>query len=111
MAGIHRRGIGSNQIYVRAYPDRGSKWQVSNDGGFAPVWSWTKPELLYQGEDGKLMVASYTIRGGSFVPEKPRLWTPTKLATIGLSLNFDLAPDGEHVAALLPPDRPEPRET
>jgi serine/threonine-protein kinase len=101
---------GSNQIYVRAYPDRGEKWQVSNDGGFAPVWSRTRPELIYQGEDGKLMAAGYTIRNGSLVPEKPRLWTPRKVASIGFGQNFDLAPDGEHVAGLLQPDTPGSRE-
>jgi serine/threonine-protein kinase len=101
---------GSNQIYVRAYPDHGAKWQVSNDGGFGPVWSRTSPEILYQGEDGRLMAASYTTRAGSFVPEKPRLWTTRKLAYMGFALNFDLAPDGQRVASLLPANTPESRE-
>jgi hypothetical protein len=57
------------------------------------------------------MAASYMIRGGSFVPEKPRLWTARKLATIGFGQNFDLAPDGERVAGILPADTPESRET
>lgn len=102
---------GSNQVYVRAYPDRGAKWQVSSDGGFAPLWSRTRSELLYQGDGGRLMAASYTIRDGSFVPEKPRLWTTRRLATVGFSQSFDLAPDGEHVVGLIPADTPESRET
>jgi serine/threonine-protein kinase len=102
---------GSNQIYVRAYPDHGAKWQVSNDGGFGPVWSRTNPEILYQGEDGRLMAASYTTRADSFVPEKPRLWTARKLAYMGFAQNFDLAPDGQRVASLLPSNTPESRET
>jgi hypothetical protein len=102
---------GSNQVYVRAYPDRGAKWQVSSDGGFAPLWSRTRSELLYQGDGGRLMAASYTVRDGSFVPEKPRLWTTRRLATVGFSQSFDLAPDGEHVVGLIPADTPESRET
>jgi Tol biopolymer transport system component len=102
---------GSNQIYVRAYPDHGAKWPVSPDGGFAPVWSRTKPEIVYQREDGSLLVVSYQTRGRSFVPEKPRLWTTRKLAPLGFGQNFDLTPDGERVVGLLPPDTPESRET
>jgi hypothetical protein len=46
---------GSNQVYVCACPDRGEKCQISNNGGSQPVWSRTKPELLYQSEDGRVM--------------------------------------------------------
>src|SRR5262249_46270238 len=102
---------GINEVYVRAYPDRGEKCQVSNNGGGMPVWSRTKPELLYQTEDGRVMTARYTIRGESFLAEKPSLWNSARLAYLGFSPNFDLAPDGEHVAALLPAEAPEPRET
>jgi serine/threonine-protein kinase len=56
------------------------------------------------------MAVTYTIRGASFVPDKPRPWNPVRLATMG-SLAFDLVPDGERVVALLPADAPESRET
>jgi serine/threonine-protein kinase len=101
---------GSNQVYVRAYPDRGEKWQISDNGGSHPVWSRTRPELLYEGDDGRIMAVTYTIRGASFVPDKPRPWNPVRLATMG-SLALDLVPDGERVVALLPADAPESRET
>jgi serine/threonine-protein kinase len=102
---------GSNQIYVRAYPDRGEKWPISSNGGSEPVWSQTSHELLYQSEDGRVMAASYAIHGASFVPGKPRLWSPVQLATVGLTQAFDLAPDGERLVALLPAATPESRET
>jgi serine/threonine-protein kinase len=101
---------GSNQIYVRAYPDRGEKWQISNDGGSEPVWSQTRHELLYQDEGGRVMAASYTIHGASFVPDKPHPWSPVRLATMGLTQAFDLAPGGDRLLALLPADNPESRE-
>ena len=104
-------GSGTNEVYVRAYPDRGERWQVSNNGGAKPVWSRTKHELLYQTEDSRLMVARYMIRGESFISEKPSPWNSPHLAKVGLAPIFDLAPDGEHIAALLQADTPESRET
>ena len=76
-----------------------------------PVWSRGSPELLYLGEDGRVMAAAYSIRAGSFVPEKPHLWTPRRLVTFGLTSTFDLAPNGQRIACLLPGDTPEPAET
>jgi serine/threonine-protein kinase len=102
---------GSNQIYVRAYPDRGERWQISSNGGSMPVWSRTRPELLYQSEDGRAMAVSYTVRGSSFEPDKPRPWTPRQLAILGLTPTYDLAPNGERVVALLPADTAGSRET
>jgi len=26
-------------VYVRAFPDKGGKWQISNAGGVYPEWS------------------------------------------------------------------------
>jgi hypothetical protein len=96
---------GSNQIYVRAYPDRGARRQVSNNGGSMPVWSRTKPALLYQSEDGRAMAVSYSIRGGSFVPEKPRPWTPRQLAVIGLTSTLILRQMGAR-CGFLPANTP-----
>jgi hypothetical protein len=64
-----------------------------------------------QGEDNHVMAASYAIRGDSFILEKPRIWTPRRLAALGLGQAFDLAPDGDRLVALLPADAPESRET
>jgi serine/threonine-protein kinase len=93
---------GVYEVYVRAFPDRGSKWQVSNSGGMMPVWSLNSHEILYRTEDQHLMVADYTVKGDSFISARPRTWSASPLANLGLTANFDLAPDGKHVAALLP---------
>jgi serine/threonine-protein kinase len=57
------------------------------------------------------MVARYMIRRESFISEKPSPWNSPHLAKVGLAPVFDLAPDGEHIAALLQADTPESRET
>jgi len=57
------------------------------------------------------MVANYTVKGESFVADKPRAWSGKQLANMGLGANFDLAPDGKRVMVLVSAEGPEPRET
>jgi eukaryotic-like serine/threonine-protein kinase len=102
---------GSYEVYVRAFPDNGTQVQISNAGGIAPVWSRNGREIFYRTEDQRIMVAEYSVKGGTFVAGKPRLWFPNRLANVGLGINFDLAPDGKRLIALMPAASPEPRET
>jgi Tol biopolymer transport system component/predicted Ser/Thr protein kinase len=90
------------EVYVRAFPDKGSKWQVSNSGGMYPLWSHNGRELFYRTEDNRIMVASYTAKGDSFVADKPRLWSEKHIADLGQRMNYDLAPDGKRVVAVMP---------
>ena len=39
---------GTYQVYVRAFPDKGGKWQISNSGGAYPVWSRNGRELFFR---------------------------------------------------------------
>ena len=55
------------------------------------------------------MVTNYTVKGESFVAEKPRVWFGKQLGNTGLATNIDLAPDGKRFVVLMPAD-PEPRE-
>jgi serine/threonine-protein kinase len=93
---------GAFQVYVRASPDNGRRWQVSTGGGLYPMWSRTGHQLFFRTEDNQIMTAAYDQREGSFEPDKARLWSPRRLADVGLYLNFDVASDGEHIAALIP---------
>jgi len=94
---------GTYQVYVRAFPDKGGKWQVSNNGGVYPVFSRNGRDLFFRTEDNRFMVASYTMKGDSFVPEKPRVWSEKRIADTGLNgANYDVAPDGKRIAALMP---------
>ena len=102
---------GVYEVYVRAFPDKGTKRLISNGGGNMPMWSSNGKDLFYRTDDQRIMVASYTVTGGSFVHDTPRVWSDKRLANTGLSLNLDLAPDGKGFAVLMPADNPEPRET
>ena len=74
---------GTFQIYVRAYPDKGGKWQISNSGGAYPMWSrgttGAGHELFFETLDNHIMAAAYTVKGDSFVAERPRLWSEKQI--------------------------------
>src|SRR5262249_17012712 len=98
---------GSSEIYVRAFPDKGGKWQISNSGGVFALWSRNGRELFYRTMDHQIMVASYTTKGDSFLPDKPRRWfEPNRLADTGFYQNFDISPDGKRFIALMPAEGP-----
>jgi serine/threonine-protein kinase len=93
---------GRFQVYVQSLPHAGEKWQISKDGGMYPVWSRSSRELFFRTMDNQIMVAAYTVNGHSFVAGKPRMWSAVVPANAGAWGNYDLAPDGRRVAALLP---------
>ena len=102
---------GTNQIYVRAFPDKGGKWQISNSGGTLPMWSRNGHELFFETLDNHIMVAGYTVKGDSFVADKPRAWSEKQVGgTPTVTRNVDLAPDGKRVVALMPSGTPEGRK-
>jgi len=91
---------GTNEVYVGAFPPptsgQGGRWQISNNGGTFPRWFRTGHDLLYQSGD-QILIASYTVKGDTFVAEKPRVW----IARLG-GTQWDLAPDGKRVAVVTP---------
>jgi DNA-binding winged helix-turn-helix (wHTH) protein/Tol biopolymer transport system component len=100
------------EIYVMPFsPQRrtaGRKWLVSNGGGHSPVWSQNGRELFYEGFDLRVQVAAYTVKGDSFVAEKPRFWSEKQMADIGFFPGFDVAPDGKRVLALFASEDAKP---
>jgi serine/threonine-protein kinase len=98
---------GTFQVYVRAFPDRGGKWQISSDGGAYPNWSSDRRTIFFRTLDNHIMVASYTAKGDAFTSEKPRLWTDQSIAEVGTARNYDLHPDGKRIVALMPVETAE----
>jgi serine/threonine-protein kinase len=97
---------GKSEVYVRPSPPasetggpstslRTGKWQVSNSGGSSPQWSKTG-DVIYQSGD-QILAARYTVSGDTFVPDKPRVWIAKYAGT-----EWDLAPDGTRIVALMP---------
>jgi serine/threonine-protein kinase len=94
---------GAYEVYVRPFPDTagGGKWQISSSGGKVPVWSRDGKRLFFEGLDNRIMVAGYAVNGASFSPGKPGLWNDKQLTAPTVDQNFDLAPDGTRIEALV----------
>jgi serine/threonine-protein kinase len=98
---------GTSQVYVRAFPDKGGKWQISNSGGSYPMWSrgalGPGHEVFFESLDNRIKAAGYTVKGETFVADKPRPWSDRQIAGVVIGVkNIDLAPDGKRIAALMP---------
>jgi serine/threonine-protein kinase len=99
---------GRYEVYVRPFPGPGGKWQVSAEGGFWPMWSKARPELLFETAYGEIMVAPYTAEGDSFRSGRPGPWSGVRFVPMGMTVNsLDLHPDGERVALRLAEDESE----
>jgi eukaryotic-like serine/threonine-protein kinase len=46
---------GRNKVFVMPYPDSGSRWEISPDGGAQPVWRGDGKELFYVAPDNTIM--------------------------------------------------------
>jgi Tol biopolymer transport system component len=66
---------GVEQVYVRSFPQSGSVWQVSANGGTRPRWQRNGRELLFVTPDG--MLTAVDVGGGpAFTPGVPRPLLP-----------------------------------
>ena len=95
---------GTGEVYVRPFPGPGGKWQISMGGGSSPLWSRDGRELIFETLDGRVMAASYSVKGDSFAAGKPRVWSERLLYAGGAPV-YDLAPDGKRLAAVLASDQ------
>jgi serine/threonine-protein kinase len=93
---------GAFEIYVRRFPDTGTKVRVSTSGGVVPRWLPHGRELVYRTGVHQVMVVGYKVAGGSFMADTPRAWSPHTLADTGVLPNFDVDPGGERILALMP---------
>jgi serine/threonine protein kinase len=57
---------GSNEIYVRTFPDSGGKWQISTNGGYHLAWAHSGKELFYVSTDKKMMAVDVKGEGTTF---------------------------------------------
>jgi serine/threonine-protein kinase len=93
---------GTFQVYVRAFPDKGAKWQISSGGGTYPEWSSDRRTIVFRSLDHQIMAVTYTASGDAFTAEKPRLWADQRLAEVSQARNYGMHPDGKRIAALMP---------
>jgi Tol biopolymer transport system component/predicted Ser/Thr protein kinase len=97
---------GTLEVYVRPFPGPGGRWQISTGGGRFPVWTRDGRELFFESADWRVMAVSYTSKGDSFLPGKPRVWMGMRLRDSAnlVGSSYDVAPDGKRLAATLADD-------
>ena len=84
---------GRMEVYVRSFPGPGGKWQISNEGGFQPLWARSGRELFYRNGD-KMMAVSIETEP-VFQAGKPTLLFEGNFSGSGIWVaQYDVAPDG-----------------
>ncbi len=90
---------GERQVYVRAYPGPGGQIQISNEGGYDPLWSPDQRELFYRNARDIMVVNIQT--NPDFRPSKPRLlFKGPELGGISNYRSWDIMPDGQRFVAV-----------
>ena len=96
---------GIPEVWVRSFPDLRHKVRITT--GFSIqgnlVFSRIRNELFFVDSKGYIFVVEYSIRADEFVSEKPRMWSPTPIRTLGGGGNMDLHPSRDRFA-VFPPD-------
>ena len=94
---------GTYEVFVRAVPDIGARYRVSQSTGSCPVWSRTAPELFFQSESGQIKpVSRYATRSGAFIPEPPKPWGSRRLDGHDDDPPFcHLHPDGRRIVGVV----------
>jgi Tol biopolymer transport system component len=91
-------------VYVRPFPGPGGPWQISTEGGDNPTWSRTRQELFYGAPDHRIMTASYSVAGDSFLPHKPHALPNSRFSPLVVWRSFDVHPDGNRFALVKAPE-------
>jgi Tol biopolymer transport system component len=85
---------GRDEVYVQTFPPGGGKWQVSVEGGYAPLWAPNGKELFFRNEN-KVMAVAYT-SAPAFTPTPPRLLFEGRFEAHPRREGiYDVSPDGQ----------------
>jgi Tol biopolymer transport system component len=89
---------GRSEVYIRAYPGPGSKWQISTEGGGEPTWNRNGRELFYR-DQGKMMAVDITTQP-AFAAGKPHMLFAGQYVAGTVVGNYDVTPDGQRFLML-----------
>ena len=94
------RQSGSNEVYVRPFPDAGRTfWLVSDGFGASPVWSRDGRTIFYQGETDYMAASVSTEPTFSVVAHQALFPLGGFLTSTGHPM-YDVHPDGERFVTL-----------
>ncbi len=86
------------QVTVTSFPEPGRHWQISVDGGTAPVWRPDGKEILFKSLDNRLMAADFSSKGAEV-----GIGVPHTLFSLPSFFQFGIMPDGKEIVAIVPP--------
>jgi serine/threonine protein kinase/Tol biopolymer transport system component len=86
------------EVYVESFPQKGGRWQVSNNGGMFPVWSRNGRELYYYSLDKQIMAVQIT-PGTQFRFGLPKPLFEVRISTYNTS--FEVSKDGRFLLPAL----------
>ena len=98
---------GRIQVFVQRFPEGGGKVQVSNAGGFAPVWAPSGDRLYFQ-SGSSLMVAPVLESGERLVAEPPRVLFDGPYLSGDSATHYDVHPDGQRFLMIRTAEPEEP---
>jgi len=84
---------GQYEIYVRAYPGPGGKWQISASGGEEVVWSPDGRKVFYR--DGLKWMSAAVQTQPEFRADAPKVMFEGPYLNVP-GVSYDVAPDGQH---------------
>jgi Tol biopolymer transport system component len=93
---------GKDEIYIRSFPDRGSKRQVSITGGGSPRWRRDGKELYYFSDDNKMMAADISHKDGTIEVEHVRPLFNVPLIVAQPYADYDVTADGKKFLMNIP---------
>jgi hypothetical protein len=87
------------EVYVRRYPESGTRIQISADGGSEPLWARNGRELFFRNGD-ELLAVDVALQG-DFTAGRPHLlfsrYNPQSESGLAYDLdaNYDVSLDGQ----------------
>jgi Tol biopolymer transport system component len=93
---------GTDEIYVRPYPNRGGKWTISRGGGREPVWG-RDGKTLYFRRGNEVLSLNIELRDGDLSPGEPRVVTTVggeNFFSVSGSQSYDVSPDGQRLLTM-----------
>jgi len=99
---------GQSQIYIQSFPQKGTKKQISANGGAIIRWRRDGKELYYLARDGVLMAVSIATTATTVDVGTPKPLFKTPILLTGATRDYDIGPDGRFLINVTNPASTNP---
>ena len=98
---------GRYEVFIRAFPPSGGKWQISNSGGGEPQWRGDGKELFYATlqDPARSMAVDSAAGTGAIRASVPHPLFDVRLPNASLRNRFLVTRDGKKFLAIGPPEQ------